>query len=184
MSSHFGGVLGPCAPFSECATTGPVWVLARPNDHRAAWIELFQRQHPTAEYTGHPGSVGQDFGKPVAGAGVDSGVTPKPQAAPRCARQGHVLRVIVVMPGLVCRGWVGLVGVLDVHRHFQAVQAGQSRATSILSFQHDGDNGPGIVTRTAQRPEPDQLVTPITIHVHRHLEVNPVSAARLAGCHA
>src|ERR1035437_2276818 len=75
MFCHLGGAFGPCPPFSECATTGAVVALARPDDDDAVWKAPFQREHSAAEHAGYPGAVGQHLGQPVVGARVDSWVT-------------------------------------------------------------------------------------------------------------
>src|SRR5438445_9144584 len=44
----------------------------------------------------------------------------------------------------------------------------------VLTFQHDGDNGPGIIAGAAERPQADRFTTTIAMNVHQHLEMNPV----------
>src|SRR5437762_9299789 len=74
MFCCYGGVLGPCPPFGQRATTRIAGSLACPYDGDRAGIALFNSQHSATEYAGDSSAVGQDFGQPVTGARMDSGV--------------------------------------------------------------------------------------------------------------
>ncbi len=53
----------------------------------------------------------------------------------------------------------------------------------ILPLEHDRDDGVRVIPRPAQRPQPDRPVTTITVHLHEHLEMNPVLVGCLATGH-
>ena len=48
--------------------------------------------------------------------------------------------------------------------------------TLVFPFQHDGNDGPGIIAGTAMRPEPDKFPLAIAVNVHQHLKMNSVAA--------
>jgi hypothetical protein len=49
---------------------------------------------------------------------------------------------------------------------------------SVLPFDHNRDDGPGVIAGVAKRPQLDQIVMAVTMNVHQYLKVNPVCAVR------